>query len=1078
MDKRGLFHRRVVIVDGTGSGLILRWPPLCSILAVLGVLLTGMVWPHRATAATLSFAPATYTVPEAEPHLLVGLVLSAPECNGILRVPESVAIIRSIAVGTATAGDDFTLVAEQVPLGGTGMPPIAIDRLISGLILDDAIFEGDQTFQLRLSTSQTTAECQPNGGVPFDVPLDVGSPATVTIIDDEDQPTISIGDVSRAEGNTDTNPTTTFLFPVMLSAAAEVEVRVTWTTMDGTATVGDNDYIPQVGQMLTIAPGQTGGMIEVGVVGDQTFEDDETFSVVLMDPGNAEIGDDEAVGTIFNDDEVGTISIGDLSLNEGNSGTTTFSFPVTLSAAAGVLVSVTCKTMDGTATAADSDYLEHDELLEFMPGETEMPCNVEVVGDQTFEDDETFSVALMDPENAVIAEATGTIKNDDNVGPISIGDLSLDEGDSGTTPFSFPVTLSAAAGVLVSVTCKTMDGTATAADSDYLEHEKLLEFMPGETEMPCDVDVVGDQVFEDDETFFVVLMDSEDVVIAEGTGTIVNDDPEPGGPGPGDDDDEDDDDDDPEPDPPSQLRIVSGDGQSGLVGGPLSSPLVVEVLDQNDDPVPGVTVSWEVQGDAELENEETTTDDQGQAANTVTLGPTSGPIEVVASVEGLEDVTFTLTAIDPNIFDGPEVPVARALSQVCSSEDISGNLRAICMDFAGLSAEQQRQALSAIAHEEASAQSSVSADAQATQVSNVGSRLAALRGGGPAVSSDQLAFRLDGVTLSSGVIAGLFSPPREEVDVRKLLQAQYGSGTALAKSAGASKRQSASTGDEETRLGFFVNGSLGNGNRPATRRESGFDFDTLGITAGVDYRLGDDLVLGGSLGYLSTDVDLEGDGGELDVEGYSLSSYGMYYRKRTYLDWIVSYGQNDLTIDRGIDFPGRARQVASGSSDGEQLALGLGGGIDENFGALALSVFARFDYLEVKIDSYRETGAPGFNLEIDGQTVESLLGNVSLQLSYAVSLKKYAILLPALRLGYRHEFEDDSYLIAARFVDDPRGTQFAIPTEDPDRDYFKAGLGLSATFTHGRQAYVFYEKDLDREDLNLYLISFGYRFVF
>ena len=108
----------------------------------------------------------------------------------------------------------------------------------------------------------------------------------------------------------------------------------------------------------------------------------------------------------------------DASASEGNSGTTTFSLPVELSAASTQAVSVSFATADGTANAP-SDYQAASGTVTFRPGETSKTIDVVVVGDTTFEPDETFTVTLSNPANATIADrsADGTIQNDDQPPP-------------------------------------------------------------------------------------------------------------------------------------------------------------------------------------------------------------------------------------------------------------------------------------------------------------------------------------------------------------------------------------------------------------------------------------------------------------------------------------------------------------------------------------------------------------------------------------------------------------------------------------------------------------------------------------
>ena len=105
--------------------------------------------------------------------------------------------------------------------------------------------------------------------------------------------TIAIADAAAGEG-------TALSFPVAISDAVPVPVTVAWRTMDGTAKAGE-DYTAASGT-LTFPPGTTQLSIDVAVSSDSVPESDETFAVALANPLNAEFGDNEALGTILDND--------------------------------------------------------------------------------------------------------------------------------------------------------------------------------------------------------------------------------------------------------------------------------------------------------------------------------------------------------------------------------------------------------------------------------------------------------------------------------------------------------------------------------------------------------------------------------------------------------------------------------------------------------------------------------------------------------------------------------------------------------------------------------------------------------
>jgi uncharacterized protein YhjY with autotransporter beta-barrel domain len=113
-----------------------------------------------------------------------------------------------------------------------------------------------------------------------------------------------------------------------------------------------------------------------------------------------------------------TLSINDVSNSEGNSGTTTFTFAVTLSAPSAQPVTVNYATANGTAQAG-SDYVASSGTLIFSPGQITQTLSVPVYGDTDVEPDETFVVNLSPPQFATLGKSLGvaTILNDDSAAP-------------------------------------------------------------------------------------------------------------------------------------------------------------------------------------------------------------------------------------------------------------------------------------------------------------------------------------------------------------------------------------------------------------------------------------------------------------------------------------------------------------------------------------------------------------------------------------------------------------------------------------------------------------------------------------
>jgi post-segregation antitoxin (ccd killing protein) len=269
---------------------------------------------------------------------------------------------------------------------------------------------------------------------------------------------------------------------------------------------------------VTFNPGSTSQNIAFAVLGDTRDEDDETFTVNLSSPTNAVIGTGTGVATIVDNDATPSLSINSNSLTEGNSGTATVNLTVTLSAASGRTVTVNYATADVTATAG-SDYVATSGTLTFAPGTTTQTVTVTVNGDVLDEVNETLGVNLSSPTNATIGTGTGVITIVDNATPsITINDITVTEGDSGTTNAVFTVTLSAPSGHVVTVNYASANGTATLAD--YTPVSGTLTFPPGTTTQTVTIPVVGDLLNEANETVLLNLSNATNATIADAQGQL------------------------------------------------------------------------------------------------------------------------------------------------------------------------------------------------------------------------------------------------------------------------------------------------------------------------------------------------------------------------------------------------------------------------------------------------------------------------------------------------------------------------------------------------------------------------------
>jgi len=233
-----------------------------------------------------------------------------------------------------------------------------------------------------------------------------------------------------------------------------------------------------------------------------------------------------------------SLSINDITITEGNTGTTMANFTVSLSSVPGQTVNVDYTTVDGTATVADGDYQLTSGTLIFGPNDLTKTIPVPINGDRNAEWTEGFSVRLGSPSNVFVSDGlgAGTI-NDDEPTITIVPSVSGKEGDTGTTPFSFTVNVSSDYDADISVDYATADltddeqywyGPGATAGVDYQAASSTLVIPAHTPSATIPVSVIGDRVGEPDELFWMNINGSNYAHVGypnRSLATIQNDEP-------------------------------------------------------------------------------------------------------------------------------------------------------------------------------------------------------------------------------------------------------------------------------------------------------------------------------------------------------------------------------------------------------------------------------------------------------------------------------------------------------------------------------------------------------------------------
>jgi choice-of-anchor B domain-containing protein len=229
--------------------------------------------------------------------------------------------------------------------------------------------------------------------------------------------------------------------------------------------------------------------------------------------------------------QVPNLTVGDVSVDEehpeGQEHPSTATFTVTLSNPAQVDVTANYQTADGTATA-DADYVPNSGVLTIAPGLVTGTVDVIVSNDALDEDDETFTLNLSNVTGANVTDGQGqgTIVDDDPLPALAVGDATVTEGNSGTTPAEVGVTLTPVSGRQVTVDFTHAAGSASPG-IDYLVCAGTAVLPAGATAASVSCQVVGDLKDEPNETFNVLLSNAQNATIADGQGVVMIADDDP-----------------------------------------------------------------------------------------------------------------------------------------------------------------------------------------------------------------------------------------------------------------------------------------------------------------------------------------------------------------------------------------------------------------------------------------------------------------------------------------------------------------------------------------------------------------------
>lgn len=389
----------------------------------------------------------------------------------------------------------------------------------------------------------------------------------------------------------------------------------------------------------------------------------------------------------------------------------------------------------------------------------------------------------------------------------------------------------------------------------------------------------------------------------------------------------------------------------------------------------------------------------------------------------------------------------------------------------GLDDEELNDALQAIAGEELQSPQTQLVEVRDQQLTNIRGRLALLRG-----QASSLPFSIAGLTFD---------------DRRAFQVASNGDDVPVPED---SEEGALLLGG---RLGVFLTGGIGFGEKDPTSELDGFDFDVYGVTIGADYRITEGFIVGIGLGSSFFDADFNNteespSGQELDTDTYSVSVYSTYYpTERAFVDLIGTVGFGDYDSRRRVIIESETAVPSEDLSldgDFDGFSFGVSGEAGYNIplgGAFTLTPMGGLDYTHLDIDGFTETGvdpvtggASPLAFTFGDSDADSFMATVGLQLERPFSIAG-GVLVPTVRTTWVFELTDDDDGASVVYAADPTGlSAFSLSTEDKDENYGVVEAGLSLTLPNELSLFAEYGTVVALEDFEIHTVTAGLRKTF
>ena len=274
-----------------------------------------------------------------------------------------------------------------------------------------------------------------------------------------------------------------------------------------------------------------------------------------------------------------------------------------------------------------------------------------------------------------------------------------------------------------------------------------------------------------------------------------------------------------------------------------------------------------------------------------------------------------------------------------------------------------------------------------------------------------------------------------------------------------------------SRLTAYAMGTFVGGTRSDSFEQVGFDFEAPSGTVGIEYSASRNLIIGLAGNYTAANADLNSRT-SIDTDSLQAAAYLSYATRQLFGEALVAYGHHDLDLAR----PGVIDTIRS-STDANSFAAAARGAYLFDFGSLRAGPIAGLTYIHSRVDGYTEKGDPLLTFNVSAQTVDSLVGNVGLQLRTQF-LAGGNLVSPFLNITLEHQFGDNTGTMTANLTQAPLLPILSPISNFETRSYGRVEGGVTFQLGPDLSATVNAASTFARDEGNDWRISTGLNYRF